>query len=329
MLATTSDQVQTGLPPAPAAAAQTREDVVLRVAGLTKRYGERAVVNGLDLEVRRGEIFGFLGPNGAGKTTAIAMMLGLVRPLAGQIEILGHDLIREPQAALRRVGAIVETPAFYPYLTGLDNLRALALARGGVPAKRFGEVLALVGLVGRERDRFSTYSLGMKQRLGIAGALLHEPELLILDEPSNGLDPAGMVEIRGLLLHLARSGQTIVLCSHLLAEVQQVCDRVIILAQGQIVAQGEVATLLSQGAQTILRVDDPTRAEALLRRANWIERVAREGNTLMLTMPDDQTFTLGRLLTEHGLAVGEMRRQERDLEQFFLTMTGETAPPSQ
>ena len=148
-------------------------------------------------------------------------------------------------------------------------------------------MLALVGLNGRERDRFSTYSLGMKQRLGIAGALLHEPELLILDEPSNGLDPAGMVEIRGLLLQLARSGQTIVLCSHLLAEVQQVCDRVIILAQGQIVAQGEVATLLSQGAQTILRVDDPTRAEALLRQANWIERVTREGDTLMLTMPDD------------------------------------------
>jgi ABC-2 type transport system ATP-binding protein len=322
MLSTTSGQVQTGLPPAPAATAQPREDIVLRVAGLTKRYGDRAVVNGLDLEVRRGEIFGFLGPNGAGKTTAIAMMLGLVKPLAGSIEILGHDLIRDPQSALRRVGAIVETPAFYPYLTGLDNLRALALARGGVPAKRFGEVLTLVGLNGRERDRFSTYSLGMKQRLGIAGALLHEPELLILDEPSNGLDPAGMVEIRGLLLQLARSGQTILLCSHLLAEVQQVCDRVIILAQGQIVAQGEVATLLSQGAQTILRVDDPTRAEALLRRANWIEHVTREGDTLMLTMPDDQALALGRLLTEHGIAVGELRRQERDLEQFFLTMTG-------
>lgn len=326
MLATTDRQPQSGPPPASTAATSQGEEVVLRVAGLTKRYGERAAVNGLDLAVRRGEIFGFLGPNGAGKTTAIAMMLGLIRPLSGSVEILGHDLLRDPQAALRRVGAIVETPAFYPYLTGIDNLRALALARGGVPARRFGEVLALVGLNGRERDRFSTYSLGMKQRLGIAGALLHEPELLILDEPSNGLDPAGMVEIRGLLLQLARAGQTIILCSHLLAEVQQVCDRVIILAQGKIVAQGEVATLLSQGAQTVLRVDDPTRAEALLRRADWIERVSREGDTLLLTMPDDRALTLGRLLVEHGLAVREMRRQERDLEQYFLTMTGETAP---
>jgi ABC-2 type transport system ATP-binding protein len=236
MLATTSAQAQPHRPPSAHATPPRDDDVVLRVAGLTRRYGQRAVVDGLDLAVRRGEIFGFLGPNGAGKTTAIAMILGLVRPLAGSVEILGHDLLRDPQVALRRVGAIVETPAFYPYLSGLDNLRALALARGGVPARRFNEVLALVGLTGRERDRFSTYSLGMKQRLGIAGALLPEPELLILDEPSNGLDPAGMVEIRGLLLRLARAGQTILLCSHLLAEVQQVCDRVIILAQGKIVA---------------------------------------------------------------------------------------------
>jgi ABC-2 type transport system ATP-binding protein len=326
MLATTSDREQTALQQRSTESIPGEDDVVLRVAGLTKRYGERAVVDGLDLAVRRGEIFGFLGPNGAGKTTAIAMMLGLVRPLSGSVEILGHDLLRDPQTALRRVGAIVETPAFYPYLSGLDNLRALALARGGVPARRFGEVIALVGLGGRERDRFGTYSLGMKQRLGIAGALLHEPELLILDEPSNGLDPAGMVEIRGLILRLARAGQTIVLCSHLLAEVQQVCDRVIILAQGTIVAQGEVATLLSQGAQTVLRVDDPARAEALLRRATWIERVAREGDTLLLTMPDDRAFTLGRLLTEHGLAVGELRRRERDLEQFFLAITGDGRP---
>src|SRR4051794_13808120 len=173
MLATTSGQAQLGLPPRAVGTAPGEDDIVLRVAGLTKRYGERAVVNGLDLAVRQGEIFGFLGPNGAGKTTAIAMILGLVKPLAGSVEILGHDLLRDPQAALRRVGAIVETPAFYPYLTGLDNLRALALARGGVPARRFGEVLAQVGLNGREKDRFSTYSLGMKQRLGIAGALLH------------------------------------------------------------------------------------------------------------------------------------------------------------
>src|SRR5690349_2942186 len=297
-------------------------EIVLRVTGLTKRYGQRTVVDGLDLAVRRGEVFGFLGPNGAGKTTAIAMILGLVAPHAGQIEILGHDAKRDRTAALKRVGAIVETPAYYPYLSGLDNLRVVALARGGVPAGRFAEVLAQVGLKGRERDRFGAYSLGMKQRLGIAGALLHEPELLILDEPSNGLDPAGMVEIRELILGLARAGQTIVLCSHLLAEVQQVCDRVMILAGGRAVAQGEVATLLSQGAQTVLRVDDPARAEATLRQVPWVERIARDGDTLLLTMPDDHSFALGRLLAEHGLIIGELRRQERDLEQFFLAITG-------
>ena len=184
----------------------------------------------------------------------------------------------------------------------------------------------MVGFAGRERDRFSGYSLGMKQRLGIAGALLHEPELLILDEPSNGLDPAGMVEIRELIRSLARAGRTIVLCSHLLTEVQQVCDRVLILAGGRAVAQGAVATLLSRGAQTVLRIDDPARAEATLRQVPWIARVARDGDTLLLTMPDDQTAALGRILAEQGLIVVELRRQERDLEQFFLAITGGADP---
>ncbi|HEX5505854.1 MAG TPA: ABC transporter ATP-binding protein [Thermomicrobiales bacterium] len=302
------------------------EEVVLRVAGLTKRYGARTVVDGLDLAVRRGEVFGFLGPNGAGKTTAISMMLGLVRPAAGRIEILGHDTAHGFQEALAHVGAIVETPTFYPYLSGLDNLRVLALARGGVPEGRRAEVLALVGLKGRERDRFGTYSLGMKQRLGIAGALLHEPDLLILDEPSNGLDPAGIVEIRNLILQLAAQGQTIILCSHLLAEVRQVCDRVAILAQGQVVAQGAVADLLRQGAQTVLRVDDPARALALLRAVPWIEAAARDGDRLLLTMPADRDFALGGLLADQGFIIGELHRQERDLERYFLEITAGAGP---
>jgi ABC-2 type transport system ATP-binding protein len=252
----------------------------------------------------------------------MAMILGLVAPHAGRIEILGHDALANREAALRRVGAIVETPTYYPYLSGLDNLRVLALARGGVPKGRFADVLRLVGLTGRERDRFGSYSLGMKQRLGIAGALLHEPELLLLDEPSNGLDPAGMVEIRALIRRLAHDGRTVVLCSHLLAEVQQVCDRVLILAGGRAVAQGEVTTLLGQGAQTVVRVDDPARAALVLREIAWIEEVAREGDSLLLTMPPDRQFALGRVLAEHGLVIGELRRQERDLEGFFLAITG-------
>ncbi|MGN6362166.1 MAG: ABC transporter ATP-binding protein [Thermomicrobiales bacterium] len=304
------------------------QEIVLRVAGLTKRYGDRAVVRNLSLEVRRGEVFGFLGPNGAGKTTAIAMMLGLVQPHAGTIEILGHDVAYGYEPALKNVGAIVETPAYYPYLSGLDNLRVLALARGGVPARRYDEVLALVGLKGRERDRYGAYSLGMKQRLGVAGALLHQPELLILDEPSNGLDPAGMVEIRELILRLAAEGQTIVLCSHLLNEVQQVCDRVAILARGQIVAQGEVETLLRQGAVTVVRVDDPDRAETVLRQEPWVTGLTRDDDALLVRMPNQDGFALGRVLAEHGFIVGELRRQERDLERFFLDMTAGEGPAS-
>jgi ABC-2 type transport system ATP-binding protein len=253
------------------------------------------------------------------------MILRLVAPDAGRVEILGHDVGHDAETALKRVGAIVETPAYYPYLSGLDNLRVFALARGGVSEGRIAEVLALVGLRGRERDRFSTYSLGMKQRLGIAGALLSAPNLLILDEPTNGLDPAGIIEIRQLIRRLADSGQTIVLCSHLLGEVQQVCDRVAIMAGGRIVAQGTVETLLREGAVTLLRVDDPTRAEAVLRLLPWIAGITREADTFTLEMPEDDTFTLGRVMAEHGIAIGELRRRERDLEQFFLDMTTDNA----
>ncbi|MGI8687563.1 MAG: ABC transporter ATP-binding protein [Thermomicrobiales bacterium] len=303
----------------------TTDEVVLRVAGLTKRYGARTAVQGLDLAVRRGEVFGFLGPNGAGKTTAIAMILRLVAPDAGRVEILGHDVSRDAETALGRVGAIVETPTFYPYLSGLDNLRVFALARGGVSEKRIAEALALVGLRGRERDRFSAYSLGMKQRLGIAGALLNDPDLLILDEPTNGLDPAGIIEIRQLIRRLADGGQTIVLCSHLLGEVQQVCDRVAIMASGRIVAQGTVETLLREGAVTLLRVDDPARAEAILRRVPWVAGITRAGDTFTLEMPEEDAFALGRVMTEHGIVIGELRRRERDLEQFFLDITNGNA----
>ncbi|MDQ2787294.1 MAG: ABC transporter ATP-binding protein [Chloroflexota bacterium] len=296
-------------------------EVVLRVVGLTKRYGARTAVQGLDLAVRRGEVFGFLGPNGAGKTTTIAMILRLVAPDAGRVEILGYDVAREAETALGRVGAIVETPTYYPYLSGLDNLRVFALARGGVPEQRIAAVLTLVGLRGRERDRFSTYSLGMKQRLGIAGALLNNPDLLILDEPTNGLDPAGIIEIRQLIRRLAEGGQTIVLCSHLLGEVQQVCDRVAIMAGGRVVAQGTVETLLREGAVTVLRVDDPARAEAVLRRVPWVAGITREGDTFVLEMPEGDAFMLGRVMAEHGIAIGELRRRERDLEQFFLDIT--------
>jgi ABC-2 type transport system ATP-binding protein len=299
-------------------------EVALRITGLTKRYAQRIIVDGLDLTVHSGEVFGLLGPNGAGKTTTISMILGLITPDAGRVEILGSQVTAGKVAGLQQVGAIVETPANYPYLSAIDNLRILAGARGGVSPRRFAEVLDLVGLKGYERNRISTFSLGMKQRLGLAGALLHDPALLILDEPGNGLDPAGIVEMRALILRLAREGKTIVLCSHLLAEVQQVCDRVMILTNGRTIAQGEVAALLRQGVQIALRVDDPQRGEAILRQAHWVENITREDDTILLTVANDDSLALGRFLTEHSLVVLEMRRRERDLEQFFLAITGAT-----
>lgn len=299
-----------------------RDDVVLRVSGLTKRYGARVVVHDLDLVVGRGEVFGLLGPNGAGKTTVISMILGLVKPDSGHVEILGGEIELGRVEPLRRVGAIVEGPAFYPYLSGLDNLRAFALARGGVAPHRFGEVLALLGLAGRERARVSTYSLGMRQRLGIAAALLHEPDLLILDEPSNGLDPAGIVEIRHLLRRLAASGKSVVLSSHLLHEVEQVCDRVAILVDGELRLQGTVESLHWQGVVTVLRVEDPRQVEVILRETPGVVDVRRKDDTLLVRTTGIDDFAIGRVLAEHRVVISELRRKERDLEDVFLDITG-------
>jgi ABC-2 type transport system ATP-binding protein len=301
------------------------QETVLAVSGLTKHYGARTVVNNLDFAVQQGEVFGFLGPNGAGKTTTIAMILGLVRPDRGQITVLGHPIPDQQERALGKVGAMVETPAFYPYLTGLDNLRVIGLTRGNIPERRYHEALVEVGLGGRERDKLNGYSLGMKQRLAVAATLLHEPELLILDEPSNGLDPAGMVEMRRLILSLAERGHTIVLCSHMLGEVQQVCDRVMIMAQGKVISQGAVEDLLRRGETTVLRVDDPSRAERLVGDIPWIERIDRDGETLLLGMAAERSFDLGRTLIDHGLIIGELRQSDQNLERIFLEMTAPQA----
>ncbi|HET8842087.1 MAG TPA: ATP-binding cassette domain-containing protein, partial [Ktedonobacteraceae bacterium] len=220
------------------------EEAVLRTYDLTKHYGSRIAVSRLNLEVRRGEIVGFLGPNGAGKTTSIRMILGLVTPTAGRIEAFGRDLATEHSVLLPRIGALVETPALYLHLTSRENLRAVGSILGGVSRQRIEDILKLVGLQGRQKDRVRTYSLGMKQRLGVGIALLNDPDLLILDEPANGLDPTGIVEMRDLLQQLASQGKTIFLSSHLLSEVQQICSRVIFLNAGKLVAEKTVAELL-------------------------------------------------------------------------------------
>ncbi|WP_031459741.1 ABC transporter ATP-binding protein [Chloroflexus sp. MS-G] len=288
---------------------------------LTKRYGKRLAVDRLNLTVGKGEVFGFLGPNGAGKTTTIAMLLGLVRPTKGQAIVLGHDVQREPALALRRVGAMIEAPAFYPYLSGADNLRVLARA-GGIPAARVKEVLETVELNDRARDKVATYSQGMKQRLAIAAALLPDPELIMLDEPTNGLDPAGTVEIRNLIRSLAAGGRTILLCSHLLHEVEQLCNRVAILKEGKLIAAGEVATLLRRGQGVRLRVQgNPEPAVHLLRTLPWVSGVTVQEEAIIIDAPVERAAEINALLIRADIVVAEIGANHSSLEEFFLTVT--------
>ena len=247
-------------------------DFVIQTDGLTKRYGDILAVDGLSMEAPRGHIFGLLGPNGSGKTTTMGMLLGLVKPTTGSFTLFDTDTPRED--ALRRVGAIVETPAFYPYLSGRANLAYFQGITGRGDHKEVDSLLEKVGLADRADSRFRTYSLGMKQRLGLAYALLGDPELLFLDEPTNGMDPAGMAEVRDLIRGLATGGRTVLLSSHLLHEVEQVCDYVAILSKGRLITQGAVADLVhAQGGERVrLRTTDNGKAAAVLSALEWDRR---------------------------------------------------------
>jgi ABC-2 type transport system ATP-binding protein len=291
------------------------ETPVVQTTALTKHYGAIRAVESLDLTVLRGEVYGFLGPNGAGKTTTLRMLLGLVRPTSGTVRLL-----RDKSKGLRGVGALIEGPAFYPYLSGRDNLRVLA-SHAGVSRARAGEVLETVGLTERARDRYSTYSLGMKQRLGLAAALLKRPGLLILDEPTNGLDPAGMADMRVTLRRLAAEGCTVLLSSHLLGEVQQTCDRVGVIARGRMVAELPVADL---GAGRTLRIvaEPAERARRHLAAVVGADRVWADGAALNVEAQPDQAARINAELVRAGVAVSELRWQEPDLEQTFLELTG-------
>jgi ABC-2 type transport system ATP-binding protein len=274
-------------------------------------------VDGVDLTVPSGEVYGFLGPNGAGKTTTLRMVLGLIRPTAGSVHVLG----RAPgPGRLRGVGALIEGPAFYPYLSGLDNLRVLARYTG-VPDARIAGVLEQVDLAGRAKDPYRTYSLGMKQRLGVAAALLKDPRLLVLDEPTNGLDPAGMAEMRTLIRRLGASGRTVLLSSHLLGEVEQICDRVGVISRGRIVAESTVAEL--RGESTLWVGAEPLdRAAELARSLLGRDRVRVGDGGLELAVPADRAAWINGELVDGGIAVSELRRHERDLEAVFLELTG-------
>jgi ABC-2 type transport system ATP-binding protein len=299
------------------------DEIVVGTDRLTKRYGDRLAVDSVSLTVRRGEVYGFLGPNGAGKTTTLRMLLGLVRPTSGRASVLGAP--PGSPAAVARVGALIEGPGFYPYLSGRDNLRVLSRYRG-LGDRAADAALDRVGLGPRGGDRFRSYSLGMKQRLGVAAALLGEPDLMVLDEPTNGLDPAGMADMRRLLVDVAAAGQTVLLSSHLLAEVQEICHRVGVIADGRLVAEGTVADL--RGADSLLlRAHPLDRALAVAMQLAGDDAVKLTGAGLRLDADASLAPRLVRELVADGVDVLEIRAAERSLEEAFFQMTGPGPDP--
>ena len=296
--------------------------LAIETHGLRKEFGSGrgriVAVDGLDLAVPSGGVHGFLGPNGSGKTTTIRMLLGLARASAGEMALFGERVPDALPRVIGRLGAVVEQPQFTPGFSGRRNLRLLART-AGVDPSRVPLVLEQVGLAGRERDRFRTYSLGMKQRLAIAATLLKEPDLLILDEPSNGLDPAGIRDMRELVTGLAAAGVTVLLSSHILAEVQQVCHSVTIIGNGRTVASGSVDSLLGESrSRTRVGVGDPARAAAMLERAGY--GVERDGDDVLVE-GHDHPEEISRLLAGEQLYVSELSAIRPDLETVFLQLT--------
>ena len=300
---------------------EQRHPPLVETSGLGKRYGSITAVQDLNISVQRGEVYGFLGPNGAGKTTTLRMLLGLIRPSSGTAKVLGEEP-GSPQG-LQGVGALVESPAFYPYLSGRDNLRVMA-HYCGAPPQRVEEVLGQVELAGRADDRFRKYSLGMKQRLGVAAALLKDPELLILDEPTNGLDPKGMADMRALIRRLGHGERTVLLSSHLLGEVEQVCNRVGVIHKGELVIEGTVEELRGGGG-VLVKVEPIEEARKIALGLSGVQGAQIEDGMLVLDTDPEKAAEINASLVSAGMRVGELRHLERSLEDAFLELTrGET-----
>ena len=298
-------------------------DLVIQTDGLTKRYGDILAVDELSMKVPRGHIFGLLGPNGSGKTTTMGMLLGLVKPTAGRFNLFDADT--QHRESLSRVGAIVETPSFYPYLSGRDNLAYFQGIAGRGDRRELDDLLEKVGLADRGDSRFRTYSLGMKQRLGLAYAILGDPELLFLDEPTNGMDPAGMAEVRDLIRSLGTGGRTVLLSSHLLHEVEQVCDSVGILSKGKLIVQGKIEDLVHsrEGERVRLRTTDNAKAVEVLSALDWVDDVSADGESVVVTGPGERSTELSMALGRSEVYVTEMAAEEMSLEQYFLDVTGD------
>jgi ABC-2 type transport system ATP-binding protein len=300
--------------------------------GLTKRFGENVAVNGVELLVPRGCAFGYLGPNGAGKTTLIRVLLGLTRADAGTMSLLGYPVPTQRDVALARVGAIVDEPRFHGHLTGRQNLQILAAARQPAARDRIGPSLERVGILHRADDRVSKYSMGMRQRLGVAACLIGDPQLLILDEPMNGLDPAGMHEMRDMILSLVAEGRTVVLSSHLLDEVERTCDAVAIVDRGNVIRQGPITELLA-GASLALQIEcsEPDRARALLDGTTIGAHIEVGQLGLGITLPTgtarDVIAEINRVLVQGGISVYRLQEIQASLESWFLQVTSRLGSP--
>jgi ABC-2 type transport system ATP-binding protein len=293
---------------------------IVETHSLTKRYGSGVLaVDSVDMSVRRGEVYGFLGPNGAGKTTTLRMLVGLIRPTSGTVTVAGHA--PGDPSGLAKIGSLIEGPGFYPYLSGRENLRVVA-DLVGASHKRVEEILELVELGTRAERKFGTYSTGMKQRIGVAAALLKEPELVILDEPSNGLDPQGMAEMRKLIKDISHSDRTVLISSHLLGEVEQICDRVGVISNGRLVTQSTVRDLVGEEG-VLVKAQPVEQAQDVLTRMFGREVVSRQNGSLHLKITPEKSIEINRELMKAGIGVSELRPYERSLEDVFFQLTGE------
>ncbi len=303
----------------------------VRAHGLVKRYGELVAVDHVDLNVSTGDIYGYLGPNGAGKTTSLRMLLGLIRPDEGGVELFGRDPLLVGARALDGVAGFVESPRFYPYMTGRRNLDLLAAFDGGDAAGRIDEALRIVDLDKRDRDKVGGYSHGMRQRLGIAGALLRAPRLLLLDEPATGLDPAGMRDMRALIRRLAGEGITVMLSSHQLAEVEELCNRVAIIRAGRVAYEGELAELKRSAATEYrVRTTDDERAVRVSRAQPGILEVRRGEDDIRLRAEEPAVAELSIALAEAGIGLKLLASEQATLEDLFFRLTeGDEAVPEQ
>jgi ABC-2 type transport system ATP-binding protein len=293
------------------------------VRGLVKRYGDLTAVDQVGLTVERGDVYGFLGPNGAGKTTTLRMLLGLIRRDGGTIQLFGRDPAADPVAALAGIAGFIEEPRLYTYLSGRANLQLLAaLDRGRAGRAQIDEVLELVELRDRADDKVNEYSQGMRQRLGLASCLIRRPSLLLLDEPANGVDPGGIRFLRALLRRLADAGMTIMLSSHLLAEVQEVCNRVAVINAGRIVHEGALSALTAGGSSYRLEATDPTRAALALERFDGLRELRREHDELVFTLArDDDPVLLTRVLADAGVGIRALVPEQTTLEDLFFRLT--------